>query len=464
MHLFFIAPVLPPCCTNSVFSPFTNSTPHFHKHAHIRPAVAASRGVIHDGDGMTVNRFNLGEPSEPHQPLFDVPHEIALMILSKLSPTDLVKVSTLSSAMRNEAAPILWRELWLQHPASFDPLPIDDVSHILSTVDLHRRRAAARQAARERIMQILAAGYRDSSLWQHVHTVNAIAYRFSTHYLATILHFVHDTLVTLRLHCAQSNIEYARWGPHDGILSKLGDMVQPFPLLAHLDLAVCHNSSYDQVMRFVGLAPALETLRVTARDELALASIPDPPDEPWLGLPDFDRLHTLSFDFPDDDGLPDLCQAIIMKAPNLLKVILGDIWADLEEDGWSDEEQGEREGQYAYFDPLSILEGLDFLDWRCGSYHVFDRAIQAEGSFADLKTVVVDGNILHEYMERLEVSAHAAPICACFQTWDWYLTRRASRCHLCLLWRRSCFALATRLGHMTWRQIHFMTTPHPRAA
>ena len=410
---------------------------------------------------MTVNALNLGSPSKLHQPLFDIPSEIALQILSNLSLLDLVKMSTLSSAMQKQSAPILWRELWLQHPVSFDPLPVDSLSHPLSTVDLHRRRAEIRQAAATRILQILAAGFRDPSVWKHVHVVNAIAYRFSTHHLATILHLVHDNLLTLNLHCAQSNIEYARWGPHDGILSKLGDMVRPFPLLAHLDLSVCHNSSYDQVLRFVGLAPAIETLRVVARDELALSTIPDPPDEPWLGLPDFDRLHTLSFDFPDDDGLPDLCRAIISKAPHLHKVTLGDIWADLDEDGWSDEEQGEREGQYAYLEPLSTLDGLEYLDWRCGSYHVFHRAIQLEDVFASLKTVVVDGNIYHEYMERLEVSTLSVLPCRCLAR---NLKRRGSMCQPCRRWRRLYSELATRYGRMTSRRTRAMTTPRPRAA
>ena len=356
------------------------------------------RGIMPD------TTFKVMPPATARQPFLAIPPNVLMQIMSELSQGDLATFASLSSSLNAWVEPILWKHLWLQHPASLEPQPVDDRSSSAAITIIQRRRARYRQAAKERVLQIMQAGCRKPSRWKHVRTVNVIAYRFSTHHIASILHLVHDNITTLYLHCAQSSIEYARWGPHDGILSKLGDMVEPFPLLDHLDLVVCHNSSYDQVLRFVGLAPHLERLRVVARDELSLITLNHPLDEPWLGLPAFQRLHTITFDFPDDDGLPDLCTAIIMKAPHLRMVTMRDIWADLEEGGWSDEERGEGEGQFAYFDALSNLGELEFLDWRCGSFQAFQRAIQQEGVFASLKTIVVDGNIIDESIERLEVS------------------------------------------------------------
>lgn len=156
-------------------------------------------------------------------------------------------------------------------------------------------------------------------------------------------------------------------------------------------------------MHFVGLVPNLERLRVVARDELSHTTLKHPPDQPWLGLPTFHRLHTIAFDFPDDDGLPELCTTIIVKAPHLRTVTMRDIWADLEGDGRSDEEQGEGEAQYAGLVALSKLVSLQFLDWRCVSSHAFQKVIRQTGGFTSLKTVVVDGNIPDEAMERIEV-------------------------------------------------------------
>jgi len=48
-------------------------------------------------------------------------------------------------------------------------------------------------------------------------------------------------------------------------------MNRPCPLLCHLDLFVCHNLSYNQVMCLVGLASYLKCWHVVHRTKLALS-------------------------------------------------------------------------------------------------------------------------------------------------------------------------------------------------
>lgn len=183
----------------------------------------------------------------------------------------------------------------------------------------------------------------------------------------------------------------------------MADFNASFPVLTRLELGACHNYSYDQVLRLIALAPNVAHIQIAARNRLRDVVELDPQDQKWQGLPMLNSLKTFIVAFPEDDGLPEICTEVLKKAPNLVTAVLGDIWADLGPEGWSDEEEGEADDQFDYFETLGQLKYLEHLDWRCGSEKIVSRFISDNG-FEALKVLVVDGNVINERLERIEAS------------------------------------------------------------
>jgi hypothetical protein len=354
--------------------------------------------------------INEAEPDPLHTSysrLLSLAPELILQILAFVPRSDLAKVAAVCRSLRDAAESTLWNEIWLMEPASFadefPPLPSPP-----PTDRMVLQRTEARAAATRQIRAILTAGEQRPARFAAVTTINARTYRSSVPMLVTILDHVREHLLFLRVSCASRNVEFARWGPHDGFYLNVIDLIPSgFPLLTHLDIAPCHNASYYQLLRFLSLMPQLRYLKMIPRDQLQEKGPIDPPDDdPGFELPVLEHLSSIVFDFPEEDGLPSFCSRVFERSPNLRKLVAGDIWADLDEDGWSDEENGADDRQFAYFPTLSSLPFLAHLDWRCGSYHVFQKMTR-NGGFAALETLVVDGDIHSEEDERIEVNGEA---------------------------------------------------------
>ena len=338
----------------------------------------------------------------PASRLLSLPTEVIINLVKLTPRSSLPHLAATCSNLRDIVEPQLWSELWLCHPTYLPHIP-DTYSSGLSPTEASARREIFRQATKKRIFDIIVAGGRHARRFDAVHTVNATIYRHSTHYIVTILHLVRERLTTLRIIPAHRFVEYSRWGPHDGLYAKLADFNAIFPVLTRLELGPCHNYSYDQVLRFIALAPNVVHIDIAARNRLRDVEEADPQDQKWQGLPVLHSLKTFIAAFPDDDGLPQICTEVLKKAPNLSKAVLGDIWADLGPEGWSDEEEGEAEDQFDYFEVLGKMKHLEHLDWRCGSEKIVSRFISDKG-FETLKELVVDGNVISEKLERIEVS------------------------------------------------------------
>lgn len=331
--------------------------------------------------------------------LVSLPPELLIYLVSFLPPSSLPEFATVCSWIRDAAEFRLWEELDLT-PKSIYKEPMDHIP--FTSAEALRRRERCRKQVKDKIQKVLEAGSKRPKRFLAVSKISATTHRYANHHLVSLLHLVRDNLTSLRVHAAPRSIEFTRWGPHDGFYQKISDFDGTLPFLTELDLSPCHNVSYHHILRLLSLTPNLVTLKINARDELAEEPPLDPIDEPWLGLPVLKHLKEVHMLFPEDDGLPDICSVIFQKAPNLEKVMMGDIWADLEEDGWSDEEQGESTTQFSYFEDLKRLEKLVYMDWRCGSYHVLDR-LAKQGGFDHLQVLIVDGNVSTEDAERIEV-------------------------------------------------------------
>lgn len=328
-----------------------------------------------------------------------LPPELLIYLISFLPRSFLPEIATICSLVRDAAEHQLWEEIDLTPRALISQL----IEHFPFTSGRAVvRRDEHRKLARRHLQKIIAAGNKRPERWSAVTTINATTYRHANHHLVTLLHLVRETLTTLRVSAAPRAIEFARWGPHDGFYQKMADFKEVFPVLTTLELGPCHNVSYHHIIRLLALTPKLVTLKVTARDELSEEVPQDPVDEPWLGLPTLHHLKEVNLNFPEDDGLPDICDLIFQKAPNLERVTVSDIWADLEEDGWSDEEQGQSVAQFSYFDILRELPLLKYLDWRCGSLNVLAKEF-IPGGFEGLQVLITDGCLAEEQLERVEV-------------------------------------------------------------
>jgi len=334
--------------------------------------------------------------------LLSLPTEVLVNFVRLAPRSTLPDLAATCSFLRDIVEPELWGELWLSHPTSLPAIPDTRVPD-LPPLEAASRRELFRQATKKRIYDILVAGGKHARRFEAVYMINATIYRHSTHLIVAILHLVRERLVTLKIRAAHRFIEYSRWGPHDGFCAKMADFGDCFPALTRIEIGACHNYSYDEILRFIGLAPNIEHITIVARNRLRDVEETDPTDQKWQGLPELAALKTFDVAFPDDDGLPEICNEVLKKAPGLVKAVLGDIWADLGPEGWSDEEEGEAEDQFDYFEILGKMAHLEHLDWRCGSDKIVSRFI-SNGGFEALRVLVVDGNVISEEQERIEVS------------------------------------------------------------
>ena len=339
---------------------------------------------------------------EPPRHLLSLPLEILTHIIGFLPQTSAARVSTCHSILREAAEPCLWRVLWLQQPCGLVlPLdPDDPTAPFLDEETMAARREVFRDAARVRTMELLAQATARPVRLTYVQTINATLYRYMTHHVVSFLYLVSERLATLRLLAAPRYVEYATWGPQDGIFAKLSDFHASFPLLTTLELVPCHNASPRQILRTLALMPNLVKLRIAPRDELRHhgheSSMSDP------DLPVWTALKTLVLDFHEDQ-LPPMCSQILAHSPNLEKVTLRDLWGDLGDDSVSDI-GSESEDQHQYLSILAQCQYLIYLEWTCGSWRSGRRffGMKLDG-FSSLRTLVVAGDITSEDQERFDV-------------------------------------------------------------